>query len=293
MKNGTLILNPHSGSRDPRIVAALEARAREAGLDVIVVHDKASIESTVHDVVARGGSLVIAAGGDGTVNGVLQRIVGTGQTLGVIPLGTVNHFARDLGIPNNWETALDIALRGEVREIDTATINGRHFINAVHIGFYPAVFRAREAMRTRYSKWRAFAIAIRLAYRHFPQVALVLETDAAMTTVRTPFFVVAVNAYDFDQRQLLATKQALDQGRLTVYWLSRRRRSDFIQSIWLYLRGQVDRITGLRRIHTRDLRLQTSRETLQVAIDGELEKLPSPIHIRIVPQSLRVKVPRD
>jgi diacylglycerol kinase family enzyme len=148
-------------------------------------------------------------------------------------------------------------------------------------------------MRTRYSKWRAFAIAIRLAYRHFPQVALVVETDTHMTTVRTPFFVVAVNAYDLDQRQLLATKQALDQGRLTVYWLARRRRTDFIKSIWRYLRGQADRIEGLRRFHTRDLRLQTSRETLQVAIDGELETLRSPIQIRIVPQSLRVKVPRD
>lgn len=292
MNIGTLILNANSGSRAPRIIDALEARAREQGLDVAVIPDKESFGPMVGEVVARGEPLVIAAGGDGTVNGVLRQIAGTGSTLGVVPLGTVNHFARELGIPNDWETALDIALHGEVREIDTALINGRHFINAVHIGFYPEVFRAREAMRKRYTKWRAFAIALRIAYRRFPQVALVVETDSDMTTVHTPFFVVSVNAYDLEQHQLIVTKQELDAGRLTVYWLERRRRADFIRAIWLYLRGQVDRIEGLRRIHTRELRLQTSHETLRVAIDGELESLRSPIQIRIVPQSLRVKVPR-
>lgn len=290
MTAGTLFLNARSGSRDSRIADALAARARERGLDVVLIGRDAPMAALLRERVERGTPLIVAAGGDGTVNAALQILVGTDVPLGIVPLGTVNHFAKELELPRTWEAAFDVAVSGERRAVDVGVINDRYFLNSVYAGFYPEVFRAREKLR-HYGKWRAFAKAIRLGFHHFPQVALVIESDHHMTTARTPFFAVSVNAYDLAQPQLVATKTALDEGRLTVYWLSRRRRSDFVQTIWRYLRGDAGSVDGLRRFHTKDLRLQASKP-LRVAIDGEIAHLESPIRIRVVPQGLIVKAPR-
>ena len=91
-----------------------------------------------------GTDLFIAAGGDGTINHVVQALVNTDARLGVLPMGTYNHFAKDLGIPLGWRAALDVALTGVTRQIDAERVNERFFFNYVSMCLYPELVSRRE-----------------------------------------------------------------------------------------------------------------------------------------------------
>src|SRR5258707_4228061 len=134
-----MFLNPSSGARlGESELSALRLAAMDAGLEVHDVTPSLDIGAVVRGRLRQGRSLVAAAGGDGTVHHVVQSVVNNPDaTLAVIPVGTYNHFARDLGISLEWRAALEVALNGETRIIDTARVNDRFFVNNVSLGLYP------------------------------------------------------------------------------------------------------------------------------------------------------------
>jgi len=271
--------------------AELRDRAREAGLEIAEIRPDLDIEALVADRIDSGRRLFIAAGGDGTIHHLLQSVVGTSAVLGVIPLGTVNHLARDLGIPLEWRAALEVALTGTEREIDVAVVNGRYFVNNMMLGFYPSMVYHRERLRGTRGKWGAWAQAGWAALRTFPHIALALESPHHLEAIRTQLFTVAVNAYDLSQPGMVAERTTLHRGRLAVYWLPFMNRLAFARTVARYARGSALEIEGFRQMETSRLRISSARPRFRMAIDGELVEMSPPLTISIVPRGLNVRLP--
>lgn len=292
MRRGVLFLNPRAGTFAAGDESALRTAAHEGGLRVVDVDRSINVRTIVRESLDAGLKSFVVAGGDGSVHHVAQALVGTEGVLGVVPVGSLNHLARDLQIPlGDWRAALDIALTGEVRQIDVGRVNGYYFLNSVMLGIYPTISEFRERFRSLHSRWRAYAKAARLALHQFPHVSLVVEMEGRVETFRTQMFVVAVNSYDLEQTGLVAPKVTFNDGRLTIYSLSFMSRSQFVRAAAMYLRGKIVNVPGFRRIRTPHLRVDTGRRKLRVSLDGELIEMETPLQIAAVPSALLVRAP--
>ena len=277
----------------PAEVDALRAAAAEAKLEVIELSRDVDIIATVRDQLRRGIKVVIAAGGDGTIHHVIQGVVHTDATLGVLPIGSWNHFARDLGIPLDWRTALDVALTGEIRQIDTARLNDRFFVNNVSMGLYPELVARREERGRDYPRWKARMYAAYSTLRKYPHVTVAVESEYHQESIRTHLFMVSNNSYDLSRIGIEAPRANLGEGQLSVYWLPHTPRLQLMKFVARYLAGRVREVPGFRSFRTRRMRVQSSRPHLDVGIDGEVFTVQTPLVITIVPQSLLVRVPRQ
>lgn len=270
----------------------MRAAAAEAHLEVIDLSRDVDITATVRDQLRRNVRIVIAAGGDGTIHHVMQGVVHTDATLGVLPVGSFNHFAKDLGIPLDWRSALDVALTGQIRQIDTGRLNDRFFVNNVSIGLYPELVARREERGRDYPRWKARMYAAYSTLRKYPHVTVVVESEFHQELIRTHVFMVSNNSYDLSRIGIEAPRTNLGEGQLSVYWLPHTPRLQLMKFVARYLAGRMREVPGFRSFRTRRMRIQSSRPHLDVGIDGEVFTMQTPLVMTIVPQSLNVRVPR-
>ena len=290
---GTVFLNRSSGVKlSPVELDALTAAAADAGLEVLELSRDLDVTAAVRDRLSRGTRLFIAAGGDGTVHHVVQPVVHTDATLAVLPIGSYNHFARDLGIPLDWRSALRVALAGVLRQIDTGRVNDQFFLNNVSIGLYPELVARREERGRDYPRWKARLIAAYATLRKYAHVTVAVESEFHQELIRTHVFMISNNSYDLSRVGIQAPRNNLEEGSLSVYWLPHTPRWMLMKLVARYLAGRVREVAGFRSFRTRRLRVQSSHAHLKVGVDGEVFTMPTPLVITIVPQSLVVKVPR-
>jgi diacylglycerol kinase family enzyme len=290
VRKGILFLNPRAGTFTDE--SSLRTAADEYGLRVVDVRPDVDVRAVVRAALDAGMRTFVVAGGDGTVHHVAQALVSTEGILGVVPVGSVNHLARDLEIPvGDWRAAFDIAVRGAVKQIDVGRVNGLYFINSVMLGIYPTLGAYRERFRSMNNRWGAYLKAARLALHHFPHVTLVVELDGRVETIRTQMFVVAVNSYDLEQVGMVAPKTTFNDGRVSMYSLSFMSRTQFMRAAAKYFRGKIADVEGFRRVRTTQLRVDTGKRRLRVSVDGELVEMQTPLQIAAVPSSLLVRAP--
>jgi diacylglycerol kinase family enzyme len=288
MLRGVIYLNRRSGTAANVDVEELRQRATTAGLSLEFVEKDFDIASDIRHRLSIGQRLFVAAGGDGTIHHVAQPLINTEGRLAILPVGTVNHLAKDLKLPLDWRSAFDVAITGTPREIDVAHVNGTFFLNVLMLGLYPDMVREREKLRGHYGKFRAYLRAGRLALKRFRHVSIAFETPHHMEAVKSQFFGVAVNQYDMDSIGFVAPKLAFDHGRLAVYWLPKTSRFHFLRIVARYLRGRMRPGDTLRFFSTTNLRITSAQKVLRVGMDGELIQLQTPVVITIVPRGLTV-----
>jgi diacylglycerol kinase family enzyme len=160
---------------------------------------------------------VVAGGGDGTINAVAGKLVGTDTVLGVLPMGTLNHFAKDVGVPLNLQAAVRNLFTGQVTNVDVGEVNGRVFVNNSGVGFYPHFVRQREEQEQRgHIKRVAFMLALRSVVRRYFRLRMKVHMDQAEALEHvTPFLFVGNNRYQTSGLQM-GTRSKLDSGRLWV-----------------------------------------------------------------------------
>ena len=289
---GTLFLNPSSGAK---ITSAekeeLAETARSLGFEVIPLTRDIDCAQTIRERMGRGVRLFVGAGGDGTITNIVQPIVNTDAVLGVIPVGTYNHFAKDLEIPLDWKAALDIVVNGQSKQVDTARINNRFFVNNVSFGLYPELVARREERGRDYPRWKARLYAAYRTLKKYPHVTVNIETAHHQEVVRTHVLMVSNNSYDLSRIGIEAARSTLEEGRLSVYWLPHLSRLKLARFVAHYLAGRVRETPGFRSFRTAAMKMQSARTSLRVGIDGEVFTLDTPLVITSVPQSLLVKVP--
>jgi YegS/Rv2252/BmrU family lipid kinase len=288
-----MFFNPSSGLKMPAPEQeTLQEAAGEAGLEVIRVTRGLDCATLIRKHLQEGIRLFVAAGGDGTINSVIQPLVNTDAILGVIPVGTYNHFAKDLGLPLAWREALEVIVSGETKPIDTARINERFFVNNVSMGLYPELVARREEKGRDYPRWKARLYAALATLLKYPHIAVTLESEHHQEVVRTHVLMISNNSYDLSRLGIDAPRMALEEGRLSVYWLPHVPRLALTSFVAHYLAGRVRTAPGFRSFRTSRVRVQSRKKFFHVGVDGEVATLATPLVITIVPQSLSVKVPR-
>jgi diacylglycerol kinase family enzyme len=266
--------------------------AAEGGLEIVELRRDLDVGGVIRDHLRRGQRLFVAAGGDGTINSVVQPLVQQPEAaLGVVPLGTYNHFARDLGLPLGWQEALEVVLGGTTRVVDAGRVNDRFFVNNVSIGLYADLVRDRESKGRDYPRWKARLLAAYGTLRRYRHVNLVVETANHREAVRTHVFMVSNNSYDLSRIGIEAPREKLEEGRLSVYWLPHLSRLRLMRFAARYLAGRVRETPGFRSFRTSGMTVQSSYPLMRAGVDGEVVTLSTPMTITIVPQSLVVKVP--
>jgi diacylglycerol kinase family enzyme len=236
--------------------------------------------------------LIVAAGGDGTINAVASALVGATTALGVIPCGTLNHFARDLGIPLDHTEAVLATLRGRAREIDVGEVNGRLFLNNSSIGLYPAMVhrRTKQQRRLGRGKWQAMLWAAHTVLRSHPFMDVMLELDGKNFVRRTPFVFIGNNVYEM-QGFDIGRRACLDAGVLSVYVTHRGRRLGLLALVLRALFGRLEQSRDFEAATATELRIETRHKRLLVATDGEVAALDLPLQYRTRSRSLRVVAP--
>jgi diacylglycerol kinase family enzyme len=281
-----VVLNAGAGGgRGGRAESEVRERFAAAGRTVRVAVCRSSDEllATARAALADGCSALVGGGGDGTLGGLAALVADTATPLGVLPLGTLNHFARDLGIPLALPDAIDVILNGRVAAVDVGEVNGRVFLNNSSLGVYPNVVRLRERLqRSGLAKWIAMLWASLTVLR--------LEVEGMTELRRTPLVLVGNNAYRMEGLQA-ASRPSLHEGRLAVYLMNASHRRGLLRlALTVVLRGP-DAVPELETLSVTELTVETRRRHTQVALDGEVVDFVTPLHYRIRPAALRVLVP--
>ena len=242
--------------------------------------------------VSASAAIVVAAGGDGTVRSVASAVLGSPAALGILPLGTLNHFARDLRIPFDLQQAIDVIVAGRIEHVDIGMANDRVFVNNSSIGIYPSIVDEREALRRQgHRKWSAMALATLRVLRRYRGVKVSLDIDGRQHTWRTPFVFVGNNAYAIDGIGLGA-RARLDEGRLFVYMTPRLRARDLPLLFAKALIGRARQSGEFEIVPAREVWIHRSRSRrVHVAFDGEVTTMHTPLHFRTHPKALRVVLP--
>jgi diacylglycerol kinase family enzyme len=291
----TVLLNPAAGANDsdnlPSKLAELFGAAG-VPLRLVSFRSGAEVVDAVRSAAEAGDDAVVAAGGDGTVSSVASALIASDMPIGVLPLGTLNHFAKDLGLPLDLGAAVTtIAARRTVR-VDVGEVNGRTFLNNVSIGLYPDIVMERETMRRRgYRKWTAFVLATAAIVRGHRGLVVKITADGPMQAVRTPFVLVGNNEYETEGIHL-GGRSRLNGGRLSAYLAPRVHARELPGIFALALVGRSKEKHVLQSFVARELQAETpGRRSLRVAIDGEVVRMTTPLVFRTRPQALRVIVP--
>jgi diacylglycerol kinase family enzyme len=266
-----LFVNPKSGG-GKATHAGLAERARELGVDVIVLRPDDDLAALVDDAVARGADALGAAGGDGSLAVVAAAALAHGLPFVCVPAGTRNHFALDVGVDRgDLVGSLDAFTEGVERRIDVAEVNGRLFLNNVSLGIYGDAVR-QPAYRD--AKARTLAqTAAQMLGPSAPAAGLELVDDGGRVHRDPAVVLVSNNPYSFDPPRAPGTRPALDSGQLGVLVLERPAVGQSAGRTWTAKQLEV-----------------IATDSVHAGIDGEPVELDPPLRFVIRPGTLRVRI---
>jgi diacylglycerol kinase family enzyme len=289
-----IIINHTAGTSVAVDTDAFTARLRAAGYEptITVAQDGSQILAAAKRARSEGVDIVVAGGGDGTINCIAAQIAGTDSVLGVLPLGTLNHFAKDLGIPLDTEQAIQTILDGHRTKVDVGEVNETIFLNNSSIGIYPDMVTEREAGQHRLgkSKWEAFFWACLKVARRYPFMDVQLKVDDAILARHTPFVFVGNNAYTIEGFDL-GGRKTLTGGRLSVYVSQRTGRLGLLGFAVRALFGRLRQAEDFDAMLTEEVDIHTRRKRVRVSTDGEVTTMDMPLRYRIRTGALHVIVP--
>lgn len=228
-------------------------------------------------------SIIAVIGGDGTISAVADRLKGSRVILAPLPGGTLNHFTKDLGIPQQLEEAVARLKNARVRQIDVGTVNGKVFINNSSIGLYPSSLRERRRFEHRIGKWPAVFVAAVRAFFRLPGYEVTINKK----TFHTPFVFIGNNDYRIDSLGV-AVRTRLDQGVLSVFMAKRTSRLLLLKIAVMALVGRAHLIDEFETQITSEVVIATARKHPAVSRDGEVWRMKSPLTYRSEPASLRI-----
>lgn len=291
----TVILNRAAGTENEGVLRGRIAKIlKEHGIQVEIrmVQRGSGITELAKSAVQNGSFAVAAGGGDGTVSAVASALIDSECTLGVLPLGTFNHFAKDLRIPLDVEKAALTIATGEIRRVDVGEVNGKIFVNNSSLGLYPSMVRGREQeQRLGRSKWMAlFWATLAVLRRHPVLVVRLTSRDGEELIRRTPVVFIGNNQYELKGFEI-GSRSSLDGGELAIYVAHQDRPATLIRMGVEAVLGRLHRGVDFDFLSTENLQIEAARRTIQVATDGEVSTFAPPLLYRIRPLALRVIVP--
>lgn len=275
-----------------QIMDGLSARGADAVLRSLEKGE--NFGRATRNEVNKGAQMIIAAGGDGTMSGVAEALMGTDTAMGIVPLGTFNYFARSLGVPEDIEGALDVIACGYRLQTSVGCLNDRLFLNNASLGIYPQILRTRE---TTYAKWGRSRIAaywsvVQTMMRLPKPLKLEITVDGQHEIVKTPLAFVVSNAFQLRQMGLEGA-DCIEQGQLALLIAHNTGRVGLLRNGAALLMGRAEKNRDFRLICAPSLLLQSQRKSLLVARDGEREKMSGPFEAEMRVSALNVIAPEQ
>ena len=293
----TVLVNRGSGTvkRERMTAESLREMFQKAGAeaDVRLIPGEQVVDAARAAVKARVDA-VVAGGGDGTIRGVASVLAGGEIPLGVLPLGTLNHFATNLKIPSDLEAAVRLVCEGEVRALDVGEVNGEIFLNNSSLGFYPPIVQARdqEMRRYKHGKWVAMAIATFKLLPRFSSLRVRISAGDWQVERRTEVLFVGTSEYQMSLLAHGAPNRLESDGHLYVYLARSRSR---LGLVGLALAGLVRDVKQTRSVedwYLPDFKVEIRKKrSVPVAFDGEVSTMKSPLLYRKRVGDLRVILP--
>jgi len=270
-----------------QLAAAFAAAGADADVQLLDGKD-------LPDAIERGARTgrVVVAGGDGTAASAAQILAGRKAELGLLPLGTLNHLARDLGLPTDLDEAAKVAATGTALAIDVGEVNGRVFVNNASIGLYPLMVRKREGVQKLkgWPKWLSTIPAAWAVLERLPHHRLRLDWGQGERAIVTPLLFIGNNTYSLAPGEV-GTRDTLTDGKLAVYAVARRRRAALIWFAARALFGRAEKRIDFETLgECETLTVRSSGGSIEIALDGEVTRMDSPLEFRIRPGALNVVV---
>lgn len=290
-----VVINEESGSPEddhPTVIAqALDETEAAAEIRTCAPED---LDEEMQAAIGEKPDVLGIYGGDGTLNGAANLLVGSEIALGVLPGGTFNNFATDLGIPDDMADAARLLAEGEIAAIDVGEVNGLCFLNNSSIGAYPEAVRRRGQLQ---EKWRLpkilamFAAAAGILWR-FRLLNVTLKAKNGVRVVRAPFVFIGNNRYHLEP---LAEghRETLDQGLLSLIFSEKVGRLEMLRIMLSVLFGKGSRTPKLNTHTVGEVEIISRKKRLRVSLDGEITILQPPLQYKSHPQALRIVKPKE
>ena len=282
----------HDQDQADAIREALENRVAEFALRETDRGDR--LIPLARQAVEDGFDVIVAAGGDGTQSAVAGALAGAEALMGVLPGGTFNYFARDLGVGETIEEGLETLLDARARAVDVGEIDGLVFLNNVSLGAYPHILKTREGIYKRWGRSRMAAYwSVLVALRRLRHpMRLTATVDGQERRFTTALVFVARSAYQLDAFGLDGA-DAIRAGNLAVLIAKARRPLPLMRSALRLALGLSAKDSDFDLIVTDSLVIETDRPRQLIAHDGEKTRMESPFHVRVRHVALKVLVPAD
>ncbi len=278
-----------------QVLSELDGLFRAAGMQAAIklAQSGTNIADEVRSALSHKPEMIVVGGGDGTINAAASLLVGSEIALGILPLGTLNHFARDLRLPLALDQAVAVLADGYSTRVDVGSVNDRYFLNNASLGIYPQLVKNREMQQQWLgrAKWPAFAWAALAVLRRYPFVEVLLEVDGNTLPRKTPFVFVGNNRYEMEGFRI-GERASLCAGELSLYVANRTGRLGLVRLALRALFGHLDQATDFDTVYASEIEVQTRRPRIHIATDGEISLMETPLRFRISPAALKVVVPR-
>ncbi|HEV8487599.1 MAG TPA: diacylglycerol kinase family protein [Blastocatellia bacterium] len=291
-----VIINARSGTSDKEAARSLLANLFAThGIEahISLARSGEEIVKLARHSIRGDAQTIVAGGGDGTINAIASLVAGTNKTLGVLPLGTLNHFAKDLRIPLDLAGAAQTIIAGHAVMIDVGEVNERIFVNNSSLGLYPHIVHHRDTVqRLGHGKWPAFVWAAWAVLRRYPFLDVRLISSGKELKTRTPFVFIGNNRYEMESFNV-GRRARLDAGELSLYVTHRTDRLGLLRLALRALFKRLRRSEDFMATTLSEVWIETRHRRMRVAMDGEVAVLETPLHYRVRAGALRVVVPEE
>jgi diacylglycerol kinase family enzyme len=250
-----------------------------------------ALEDAVRAALAEDCDGIVAGGGDGTLGTVARLMAGSGKPFGVLPLGTRNHFCRDLGVPLEEKGAVAVIAARHLLRIDLAEVNGRVFLNNSTVGLYPEMVRERERQQKHgWRKMPAMLLASARTLARFTRHRLAVSAEGWGERLMTPLVFVGNNMYETTLPRA-GRRPRLDRGELCLCITRHSSRWAILRMLLRAVLGRLKEESEFEMRAVCEAEIRSSRRYLRVSMDGEVTMMRTPLRYRTLPKALTVFAP--
>ena len=236
--------------------------------------------------------VVVAAGGDGTLNAVASKLMGTDIPMGILPLGTFNYVARVLNIPLDLLEAAHVIGMGKTRSVHVAQLNQHIYLNNASLGLYPLFIQKREQFNQHFGRFplHAYTSALDVLIRNRKELKLEVEVDGQLYPVKTPLIFFGNNQLQLAEMKLRIA-EAAEAGKVAGVVVAKSDKRTLFKTLWQLIKGNLDQASDVYSFAADEVIVHSKHNKLTVAVDGEIIMMKPPLKITVRKHALNIMVP--
>lgn len=259
--------------------------------DFFLSHEGTDTKEVTRNAISKGAQIVVAAGGDGTINAVATETLDSDAVLGIIPFGTFNHLSKDLGIPQDLESAVRLFETGSEKQIDVAEVNGQIFLNNSSIGIYSKIVVTRQQHEQfGYSKSFALLLSLLSLIRRYSFIEVQIEIEGQRKSFRSPLVVIGNNRYEVEGLNF-GSRARLDEGTLSIFVVRHAGVKTLATLVIHAFKKTLRQHDLFEEYFSKTVTVRTKKSVVKIGIDGEVISITSPLEYKLKPRALRVITP--